>query len=107
MLEINGVPYIIARNGDNKATLSAEFDMAEWQIRRYNDLGFDDEITPGMRVYLAPKKDFSEQLDAHIVSEGENLSHISNMHGVRKEAIMELNRLAEENVQPGQTLKLR
>ncbi len=107
ILEINGVPYIIARKGDSRATLSAEFDLAEWQIRRYNDLGFDEDIKPEMRIYLAPKKDYSEQLDAHIVSEGENLTHISNIHGVRKEAIMELNKLAEENVKPGQTLKLR
>lgn len=107
ILEINGVPCIIARKGDSKASLSAEFDLAEWQIRRYNDLGMDEEITPGMRIYLAPKKDFSEHMDFHVVSQGENLKHISNMHGVRKEAIMELNRLAEENVQPGQTLKLR
>ncbi len=105
--QVNGVPFIIANAGDTKNTLCMEFNLAEWQIRRYNDLPFEAEIEAGSRVYLAPKKEFSTELDAHIVSDGESLTRISNLHAVRKEAIMELNKLAEENVQPGQTLKLR
>jgi LysM repeat protein len=105
--EVNGVPFIIAKAGDTKNSLCAEFNLAEWQIRRYNDLPYEAEIEAGSRVYLAPKKEFSTELDAHIVSEGESLARISNLHAVRKEAIMELNKLAEEIVQPGQTLRLR
>lgn len=105
--QVNGVPYIIAKAGDTKNTLCTEFSLAEWQIRRYNDLPFESEIAPGSRVYLAPKKEFSADLDAHIVAEGENLSHISNLHGVRKEAIMELNKLTGEKLEQGQTIRLR
>jgi hypothetical protein len=105
--EVNGVPFIIAKAGDTKSALCIEFNLAEWQIRRYNDLPYETEIEAGSRVYLAPKKEFSTELDAHVVSEGESLARISNLHAVRKEAIMELNKLAEESVQPGQTLRLR
>jgi LysM repeat protein len=105
--ENNGVPCIMARKGDTKASLSEEFDLAEWQIRRYNDLSPEDEITEGMIVYLAPKKDYHDEIDSHVVSEGESLSFIAQKHGLRKEALMEMNGLSAESVTAGQTLKLR
>ena len=105
--QVNGVPFIIANAGDTKNTLCTEFKLAEWQIRRYNDLPFEAEIEAGSRVYLAPKKEISADLDAHIVAEGESLIHISNLHGVRKEAIMELNKLTGEKLEQGQIIRLR
>lgn len=107
IIENNGIPCIMARKGDTKASLSEEFELAEWQIRRYNDLSPEDEITEGMTVYLAPKKDYHEEIDSHVVSEGESLSFIAQKHGLRKEALMEMNGLSAESVSAGQTLKLR
>jgi len=106
VLENNGIPYITARKGDTQASLADEFELAEWQIRRYNDLSTSSEIAPGMRIYLAPKKDSNPGIDAHVVTEGENLIQIAQLHGIRKAALMEMNGLQAETVAVGQTLKL-
>lgn len=107
ILENNGIQYIIARKGDTQILLADEFDMAEWQIRRYNDLEVGAIIIPGTRIYLAPKKDHNDEIDAHIVVEGEDLYQISQFHGIKKESIKEMNGLEKDAVYAGQTLKLR
>ena len=107
ILENNGIPYVTSRKGDTQVSLADEMDMAEWQIRRYNDLKVSEPITPGTKIYLAPKKERSEQIDAHVVVDGENLEQIAQMHGVKKQSIMEMNGLTAENVSAGQTLKLK
>jgi len=107
ILENNGIPYVTSRKGDTQVSLADEMDMAEWQIRRYNDLKVSEPITPGTKIYLAPKKERSEQIDVHVVVDGENLEQIAQMHGVKKQSIMEMNGLTAENVSAGQTLKLK
>lgn len=107
ILENNGIPYVMSRKGDSQVSLADEMDMAEWQIRRYNDLKVSESIIPGTRIYLAPKKDRSEQIDAHVVVDGENLEQIAQMHGVKKQSIMEMNGLTAESISVGQTLKLK
>ena len=106
VLENNGIPYVTSRKGDTQASLAEEMDMAEWQIRRYNDLMVSSEIVEGMRIYLAPKKDSNPEIDAHVVTEGENLNKIAQLHGIRKVALMEINGLNADMISVGQTLKL-
>ena len=51
------VKYIIAKKGDTFYRLSREFDMALWQLYRYNDFGPNkDVLVEGDVVYLQPKK---------------------------------------------------
>ena len=53
----NKVKYIIAKKGDTFYRLSREFDMALWQLYRYNDFGPNkDVLVEGDVVYLQPKK---------------------------------------------------
>lgn len=53
----NKVKYIIAKKGDTYYRLSREFDMALWQLYRYNDFGTKkDVLEEGDVVYLQPKK---------------------------------------------------
>lgn len=103
----NGIPYVVSRKGDTQSSLADEFELAEWQIRRYNDFTVNAPVSPGTRIYLSPKKDRNDQVDAHVVAEGESLEQIAQFHGVRKESLMEMNGLEKENVSAGQTLKLR
>lgn len=105
--ENNGVAYIVSRNGDTQATIAEEFDLAEWQIRRYNELDIDQKIPVGIHIYLEPKKDHNAQIDVHIVAENETLTSISRMHAIKKSALMELNGLTSEHVLVGQSLRLR
>lgn len=107
IFENNGVSYIVAKKGDTQLLLATELEMAEWQIRRYNDLDINEPIVPGMRIYLAPKKDYSDQIDAHVVMEGENLEQIAQLHGVKKSSIIEMNGLNGEAITTGQTLRLK
>lgn len=102
----NDIPYIVSRAGDSQTSLADEFDLAEWQIRRYNELGVNAPVPVDTRIYLAPKKDRNEQVDAHVVTEGENLGQIAQLHGIRKESLMEMNGLTVETLSVGQTLKL-
>jgi LysM repeat protein len=54
---VNKVKYIIAKKGDTFYRLSREFDMALWQLYRYNDFGPNkDVLEEGDVVYLQPKK---------------------------------------------------
>lgn len=106
MGENNGIPFIITRKGDTQASLALEFDLAEWQIRRYNDLGVNQELIPGMRIYLNPKKENNTEIDSHVVSEGENLYQIAQLHGIKIESLMEMNQLSGQSLSVGQTLKL-
>jgi LysM repeat protein len=106
VLENNGIPYVISREGDTQVSLADEMDMAEWQIRRYNDFKVSEPITPGTRIYLAPKKDSNPEIDTHVVTEGENLNNIAQLHGIRKMALMEINGLYAESISVGQILKL-
>jgi LysM repeat protein len=53
----NKVKYIVAKKGDTYYRLSQEFDMALWQLYRYNDFGPNkDVLEEGDLVYLQPKK---------------------------------------------------
>jgi LysM repeat protein len=53
----NKVKYIVAKKGDTFYRLSREFDMALWQLYRYNDFGpTKDVLEEGDIVYLQPKK---------------------------------------------------
>lgn len=102
----NGIPYIVARKGDTQASLADEFGLAEWQVRRYNELGVNAPILPDTRIYLAPKKDSNTEVDAHVVTEGENLAQIAQLHGIRKDSLREMNGLTGDMLSVGQTLKL-
>lgn len=102
----NGIPYIVARKGDTQASLADEFGLAEWQVRRYNELAVGSFVPPDTRIYLAPKKDSNTEVDAHVVTEGENLTQIAQLHGIRKDSLREINGLTGDIVSVGQTLKL-
>ncbi|MEN9399578.1 MAG: hypothetical protein RL632_679 [Bacteroidota bacterium] len=53
----NKVKYIVAKKGDTYYRLSREFDMALWQLYRYNDFGpKKDVLEEGDLVYLQRKK---------------------------------------------------
>ncbi len=78
MEQNNGIPYIVARKGDMQASPADEFGLAEWQVRRYNELAVGAPIPPDTRIYLAPKKDSNTEVDAHVVTEGESLNRLPN-----------------------------
>lgn len=91
----NGVRYILAEPGDSYEALAHEFDMAVWQLYRYNDLNPGDGIGVGDVVYIQAKRGKAKK-DSHEVKQGETMRDISQMYGVRIKRLY-----AKNHMRPG------
>jgi hypothetical protein len=87
----NKVKYIIAKKGDTYYRLSREFDMALWQLYRYNDFGTKkDVLEEGDVVYLQPKK--RRTTSKYIKTESElTPRELSQKYAVKLEPLMRRN----------------
>lgn len=105
----NEVKYIIVRPGDNLESIAKEFDLAKWQILKYNDLTKDSILRPGSIIYLQPKRNKAEfGKNYHIVKPGETLYRISQYYAIKlKKLRFKNNLMSDEDVKPGDTLYLR
>jgi membrane-bound lytic murein transglycosylase D len=95
--------------GDNIHTLAKRNEMGPWQIRKYNDLPRDYELTPGEVLYLKPKKR-KGTAEYHVVQKGETMWSISQMYGIKLRHLYRKNRLDRhdlEQPEQGQTLYLQ
>jgi len=90
----NKVKYIIAKKGDTYYRLSREFDMALWQLYRYNDFGPQkDVLEEGDVVYLQPKK--RRTTSKFIKTESElTPRELSQRYAVKLEPLMRLNQFS-------------
>lgn len=106
---LNGVEYIIAREGDTFEKLSSELDMWQWQLPKYNDMSKSDRIYKGQVIYLQPKRRNAETGNQfHIVKEGESMWLISQLYGIKLNKLYLKNNLKPgTDPQPGQKLLLR
>jgi len=90
----NKVKYIIAKKGDTYYRLSREFDMALWQLYRYNDFGPQkDVLEEGDVVYLQPKK--RRTTSKFIKTESElTPRELSQRYAVKLEPLMRRNQFS-------------
>ena len=105
----NEIPATRVQPGDNIIELAKRNDMGAWQVRRYNDLPKDYELTPGEIIYLKPKRR-KGTAPVHVVKEGETMWSISQMYGIKLKHLYRKNHLdRKESEQPaaGQTLYLQ
>lgn len=87
----NGVPYVLAREGDTYANIAFRLNMRERELREYNDaLGRDMKV--GDRVYLFYKKKTGEK-DYVWTHVGQSFWQLSQEEGVSLEALQKLNEL--------------
>lgn len=106
---INNTPYVIAKPGDNIDKLSSELNLMKWQIKKYNDLNDEQQISEGDIIYLKPKRRKAERgMETHIVIEGETMRDISQTYGVKLNRLYRMNKM-EQGSEPssGQSLNLR
>jgi LysM repeat protein len=105
---VNGIPCIVAREGDSFAAIASYFNISTRKLLGYNDKR-ETSIRPGMNVFLKAKKKKADKAHAeHRVKEGESAYWISQMHGVKYQRVLEYNRLnAGEPLVPGETISLR
>ncbi len=87
----NKVKYIVAKKGDTYYRISREFDMALWQLYRYNDFGPNkDVLVEGDVVYLQPKK--RRTTDKYIKTDSElSPRELSQKYAVKLEPLMRRN----------------
>jgi hypothetical protein len=90
----NRIRFVVAREGDTPLSLERELDMRAWQIRRYNDLENDNDIRPGQRIYLQPKRR-KGGADHHIAKAGDTMESISQEYGIRIENLYRRNDMRE------------
>lgn len=94
----NRVKLIIAREGDNLASLTKELNLYSYQLAKYNDMEKGQEIKAGQVVYLQKKKRKSFEYDYHIVQKGETLRSISQLYGVKLDRLFKLNKMSEKSI---------
>ena len=87
----NGINYVIAREGDTYATIAFRINVRERDLREDND-ALGRTLTPGERVYLAPKKTTGSK-EFVWTHTGQSLWKLSQEEGVQIEAILKYNEL--------------
>jgi len=105
----NGIKLLIAVKGDTFNKLAKEFGLYTWQFYKYNDLDKDYVLKIGDIIYLEKKKRKADkQHPGHEVKQGETISSISQLYGVRERRIYKMNNLPDGiQVSAGKVLKLR
>lgn len=105
--EYNRIDYVVAREGDTPQSLASEMNVRPWQIIRYNDLGDNEQLTPGQKVFLQPKRRRGGA-DYHIARAGDTMHDISQEYGIRIENLYRRNDMTYEmEPEPGQRILLK
>jgi LysM repeat protein len=105
------VKFIIARKGDTYFRISKEFDVALWQLYKYNDFGSKkDFLEEGDLVYLQPKRNRSRTKAVLVLKEATTLISISQKEAINIESLLKMNKdiLSEnQNISSGKKVILR
>ncbi len=108
--ETNGVPFVLANEGDTFRSLARTFRTSAGRLRKYNDItDRKAEPMPGEVVYLAAKKrSWSGPQTHHTARKGETAYAVGQAYGIRTSAIEKRNRLTEgEVIEAGRELKIK
>ena len=107
LYEINGLPGIMAINGDDAASLASKAKVSFGSFLRYNEMSEQDPVTPAEVYYLA-KKHKKAAVPYHTVREGESLWKVSQIYGVRIKRLLKFNRIDNrtQRLQKGRILWL-
>ena len=92
ILLANGLPYVIADDGDTYASLSRQTGISKRKIRKYNELYKEYIFKEGDIVYLKSKnKKAVRGHDFHTTKSGESLYRISQIYGIKLKALYKMN----------------
>ncbi len=107
----NDVKFIIARKGDTYYKIAKEFDLAMWQMYKYNDfVDKKDMLEEGDIVYLEPKRNRARSKGATYVAKKDiTLIEISQAEGIKLKKLVKMNGYTSGKVivQKGQKVLLR
>ena len=107
----NRTSFLIARNGDSFDAIAEAFVIPVRQLRRYNEISLTSTADPiaGEMIYIERKqpKWFGEERH-HTVGEGETLTSISQLYGIRQKRLATINRLKPNaTLTAGQQLRIK
>ncbi len=109
ILTNNNVPYILVKDSLPLRELSAQLDLMNWQLAKYNDLDKDAGVVTGEPIYIKPKRNKADkQHETYILQSGETLRDVSQKFAVKLKKIYKYNNLEiGTEPAPGTVLNLR
>lgn len=111
VMQMNGVPFIYAREGETYRSIAKLYKLFPKELASFNDdTDPDCCLDGGQVVYLHRKAaQAAKGQEKHICSFGESLRGISQKYGVRLRSLMKLNGIQDANLvlNEDQTLTLR
>lgn len=106
-LSTNKVKFVVVKQGDTYYKIAKEFDLALWQVYKYNDLAKEDVLMAGDIIYLQPKRNKAKQA-THTVQKGETMKDISQKYGVKLKKLYKHNEsLFGSDLVEGQKINLK
>ena len=106
IMEVNGVPAILVRPGDNLNSLLARAGITQKQFLKFNELTTTPVMAAGDRYFIKKKKKTS-RMSFYTVKEGQTLWEVSHQFGLRKNKLASLNRMSViDDLKPGRVLWL-
>jgi len=105
---INGLPGIIAKEGEKVADLAERGNVALSRFLKYNDIDIDHHVKEGDYFYLR-KKRAKAGTHYHVLQPGQDLWEVSQKYGVRFKKLLFKNRIRtdEPELKAGRVLWLR
>ncbi|MGV3611179.1 MAG: glucosaminidase domain-containing protein [Fluviicola sp.] len=107
----NDVKFVVARKGDTYYKIAKEYELAMWQMYKYNNfVDKKDMLEPGDIVYIEPKRSRARSKGATYVAKNDiTLIEISQSEGIKLKSLVKMNGYTSENVtvQKGQKVLLR
>ena len=106
-IEMNGLPAIKAKAGDDLDRLAQRTGTSVKRLKKYNDIGNRGDVRPGKYYYLKNKRT-KGKVHYHVVRSGETLWSISQDYGLRLKHLLRKNRMKDtEELKIGRVLWLR
>lgn len=107
IVKINGIPGIVANDGDDLRQLAALGGLELSRFLRLNEIDISHQVRGGNVYYFKKKKNKASE-HYHTVLPNEDLWIISQKYGVKKQKLLIKNRLGGSNeIKPGMVLWLR
>ncbi len=109
MFKNNGIKLIIIEKGDTFNGLAEEFEIYQWQFKKYNDLEKDHVLKIGEIIYLEKKKRKADKkYPIHVVKPGETMHRISQLYCIKLTRLYKINNLPQGiQVEAGTKIQLR
>ena len=105
--EINGKKGILAKAGDDVASLAKSSKMKISDFLHYNDMTNKEFIEEG-KIYYLKKKDLKGPVPNHTVLKVQTMWQISQMYGIRLKNLLHLNRMKTgQTIQKGRVVYLQ